>query len=602
MDKRAVADVLEEIGTLLELKGENVFKTRAYQNGARLLLALDEDLGTLVAEKRLREIKGIGEALADKITELVTTGNLRYYEELKAEFPAGFMELLRIPGLGPKKAKLLLDELGIKSVDELEAAARANRLADLPGLGAKSQEKILEGIAHIRKSADRFMVSVGESEAAPIVAALRELPQVKRLSVAGSLRRRAETIKDIDIVVATDDPAPVMERFVTLPHVESVTGHGETKSSVRLKSGVAADLRCVSDAEYPFALMYFTGSKAHNVAIRGRAVKMGLRLNEYGLYPADVEAADKPKSAACKDEAAIYKTLGLAYVEPELREDTGEIAAAETGVLPELITEKEIRGLLHQHTNWSDGSNTLEEMAQAAIDLGLEYFGITDHSQVAQYARGLQPERVRQQHEAIDALKQKLGDRITLLKGIECDILTDGSLDYSDDILATFDYVIISVHSQFKLSEADQTKRMIKAVSNPYARILGHPTGRLLLSRDPYAVNLRAVLEAAAAHGVAVEINASPYRLDLDWRECRAAKELGCKFSINPDAHTIEGLDDERFGIGVARKGWLTAADVINTWPLAELRGFFARAETKPKTKPDARATRTAAPKARHRK
>jgi DNA polymerase (family 10) len=483
MDKRAVADVLEEIGTLLELKGENVFKTRAYQNGARLLLALDEDLGTLVAEKRLREIKGIGEALADKITELVTTGKLRYYEELKAEFPAGFMELLRIPGLGPKKAKLLLDELGIKSVDELEAAARANKLADLPGMGAKSQEKILEGIAHIRKSADRFMVSVGESEAAPIVAALRELPQVKRLSVAGSLRRRAETIKDIDIVVATDDPAPVMDCFVGLPHVEAVTGHGPTKSSVRLKSGVAADLRCVSDAEYPFALMYFTGSKAHNVAIRGRAVKMGLRLNEYG-------STRRSRSTGQAQVGGLPGRGGhLQDAGPRLRgaraaRGHGRIAAAESGALPELITEKEIRGLLHQHTNWSDGSNTLEEMAQAAIDLGLEYFGITDHSQVAQYARGLQPERVRQQHEAIDALKQKLGDRITLLKGIECDILTDGSLDYSDDILATFDYVVISVHSQFvergRPDEAHDQGRLEPVRADP-----GPPTGRLLLSRDP---------------------------------------------------------------------------------------------------------------------
>lgn len=579
MDKRAVADILEEIGTLLELKGENVFKTRAYQNGARLLLALDEDLATLVAEGRLTGIKGIGQALADKITELVTTGRLAYHEALKAEFPAGVMELLRIPGLGPKKARLLIEELKIRSVDELEAAAKAGRLADLPGFGRKSEEKILEGIAHIRKSADRFLVSVGASEAEGIVAALEALPGVRRIGVAGSLRRRLETIKDLDIVVATDEAAPIMAAFVGLPAVETITGHGPTKSSVRLRSGVAADLRCVSETEFPFALLYFTGSKAHNVAIRGRAAKQGLRLNEYGLYPA--EGGEAAASLPCADEAAIYRRLGLSFVEPELREDTGEVAAAEAGTLPDLIRPEDIRGLLHQHTNWSDGSNTLEEMARAAIDLGLEYFGITDHSQSAQYARGLQPDRVAQQHAAIDALNDKLSGKIVLLKGIECDILTDGALDYSDEILARFDYVVISVHSQFRLSEAEQTKRMIRAVSNPYARILGHPTGRLLLERDPYAVNLHAVLEAAAAHGVAVEINASPYRLDLDWRECRAARELGCRLSINPDAHSVNGLADMRYGIGVARKGWLRAADVINTLPLKQLLARFRRGSEK---------------------
>lgn len=575
MDKRAVAEILEDIGTLLELKGENVFKTRAYQNGARLILALDEDLATLVAEGRLKDLKGIGPALSEKIAELVTTGRLEYYETLKAGFPAGFMELLRIPGLGPKKARLLLEELKIHTVDDLEAAARAGQLAELPGFGAKSQEKILEGIAHIRKSADRFLVSVGVTEAERILAALAALPQIRKISVAGSLRRRSETIKDIDIVVATDDPAPIMAAFVELPGVESIVGHGPTKSSVRFESGVAADLRCVTATEFPFAMLYFTGSKAHNVAIRGRAARRGLRLNEYGLYPAD--GGDDAKSLKCRDEAAIYTQLGLSYVEPELREDTGEVAAAEAGTLPELIEEGDIRGLLHQHTNWSDGSNTLEEMARAAIDAGLEYFGITDHSQSAQYARGLQTERVMQQHAAIDALNEKLAGRIVLLKGIECDILTDGSLDYPDDILARFDYIVASVHSQFRLSESDQTKRMIRAVSNPWTRILGHPTGRLLLQRDPYAVNLHAVLEAAAAHGVAVEINASPYRLDLDWRECRGAKELGCRFTINPDAHAVEGLSDMRHGIGVARKGWLTKGDVINTLTLAELRRFFAR-------------------------
>lgn len=575
MDKRAVAQVLEEIGTLLELKGENVFKTRAYHNAARLIQSLDADFDALVREDRLTSIKGIGAALADKITELATTGRLGYYEELKEEFPAGFMDLLRVPGLGPKKARVLFEELKIASIDELEQAARADRLSGLAGFGAKSQEKILEGIAQVRRHSGRYHAHVAEAAAAGIVEALKALPAVKEISVAGSLRRRGETVKDVDIVVATHDPGPVMEAFVTGPGVASVTGRGDTKSSVRLDSGLAADLRCVTPAEYPFALMYFTGSKAHNVALRGRAQKLGFRLNEYGLYP-EAGGADAP-GAVCRNEAAIYRRLGLAWVEPELREDTGEVEAAEANDLPGLIVDGDIRGLLHQHTNWSDGSATLEEMVQAAIDTGLEFFGITDHSQSAQYARGLTPDRVRKQHEAIDALQAKLQGRIVLFKGVESDILVDGSLDYDEETLATFDYVVASVHSHFNLSETDQTKRMIRALSHPKVRILGHPTGRLLLERDPYAVALSEVLAAATAHDVAVEINASPWRLDLDWREIRGARERGCRFSINPDAHSVAGLADTRFGVGIARKGWLTSGDVINCWPLTRLRKFLHR-------------------------
>ena len=573
MDKRAVADILEQIGTLLELKGENVFKTRAYQNGARAVMGLDEELALLVAENRLINVKGIGQALADKIAELVTTGNLGYYEKLKSEFPEGFQDLLKVPGLGPKKARLLMTDLGIASLDELEAAARGGKLADLPGFGEKTQVRILEGIEHVRKNAGRYLAHVASAEGAAILDALRNLKGVERISVAGSLRRRGETSKDIDVVVATAAPAPIMEAFTTAPNVEAVTGHGETKSSVRLRSGMAADLRCVSAEEFPFALLYFTGSKAHNVALRGRAQKRGLTLNEYALEKTDGSG----QRVACADEAAIYKALGLAYVEPELREDLGEIEAAETGTLPELIEESDIQGLLHQHTNWSDGQDTLEDMVQAAIDRGLRYFGITDHSQTAGYARGLSPERVREQHQAIDALQKKLGRKIRLFKGIESDILADGRLDYDEKTLAGFDYLVASVHSGFNLSEADQTKRIVTAVSHPKVRILGHPTGRLLLSRDPYAVNLSAVYAACAAHDVAVEINASPYRLDLDWRELRAARQAGCRFSINPDAHSTTGLDVMRYGIGVARKGWLTRGDVVNTMLVTEMMAFLGR-------------------------
>lgn len=572
MDKRAVAGVLEDIGTLLELKGENVFKTRAYHNGARILEALDEDLATVVAEGRLTDIKGIGGALAQKITELVTTGRLEFYEKLKAEFPAGFMELLRVPGLGPKKARVLLDVLGIDSLDALEAAAGAGKLAGLEGFGEKSQAKILEGLAHVRKNAGRFHVHVAEAEAAALLAALEGLPGVQKISLAGSLRRRSETVKDIDLVVATDDAAPIMAAFTGAPNVEAITGHGDTKSSVRLKSGMAADLRCVSKAQFPYALLYFTGSKAHNVALRGRAKEMGLRLNEYGLFQ---EGVDPPKNVACKDEAAIYRKLGLAYVEPELREDTGEIEAALAGALPELIADADIRGLLHQHTSWSDGRNTIEEMVQAAVALGLDYFGITDHSQSAGYARGLSPARVREQRAAVEAARKAFGTMITILHGVESDILADGRLDYDEETLALFDYVVASVHSAFHLSEADQTKRIVRAVGHPKVRILGHPTGRLLLERAPYPVKPGEVFRACAAHDVAVEINASPWRLDLDWREMRAAKEAGCRFSINPDAHETAELALTRFGVGVARKGWLTKGDVVNCLGVAGIRKFL---------------------------
>lgn len=568
-----MADILEQIGTLLELKGENVFKTRAYQNGARVVMGLDEDLALLVAEKRLTDVKGIGQALADKISELVTTGRLEYYEKLKSEFPESFQEMLKVPGLGPKKARLLMTDLGIDSLDDLEAAAKGGRLADLPGFGAKTQAKILEGIEHVRKNAGRFLAHVAEAEAGALLAVLRHLDGVEQISVAGSLRRRGETSKDIDIVVATDAPAPIMEAFTTAPNVEAVTGHGETKSSVRLKSGMAADLRCVSAKEFPFALLYFTGSKAHNVALRGRSQKRGFTLNEYALEKTDGSG----QRAACADEAAIYKSLGLEYIEPELREDLGEIEAAEAGKLPTLIEESDIRGLLHQHTNWSDGQDTLDDMVQAAMDRGLHYFGITDHSQTAGYARGLSPERVQEQWQAIDLLQKKLGEKIRLFKGIESDILPDGRLDYDEETLDGFDYLVASVHSGFNLSEAEQTKRIVKAVSHPKVRILGHPTGRLLLTRDPYAVNLSAVLAACAANNVAVEINASPYRLDLDWRELRSARQAGCRFSINPDAHSTTGLDVVRFGIGVARKGWLSKGDVINTMTVQEMEGFLGR-------------------------
>jgi DNA polymerase (family X) len=383
-------------------------------------------------------------------------------------------------------------------------------------------------------------------------------------------------VKDIDIVIATDQPETVMEEFVNLPIVAAVTVRGETKTSVRLASGIAADVRCVTDEEFPAALVYFTGSKEHNVALRGRAIRKGFGLNEYGLYR-DGDFANPESRVPCPDEASVYRLLELSYIEPELREGKGEIEAAEAGALPELVRLTDIRGLLHQHTNWSDGRNTMEEMVQAAIGLGLEYYGITDHSVSAGYAGGLSIERVRQQHAVIDRLNEELEGRIVLLKGIESDILKDGSLDYPDEILETFDYVVGSLHTFFGLDEAEQTERLVRAVSGKHIRILGHPTARLLLRRDPCVFNMRAVLDAATANDVAVEINANPRRLDIDWRECRAARDRGCRFSVNPDAHDIMELRNTRFGVDMARKGWLTPADVINTMSIVEVRRFLGR-------------------------
>lgn len=544
-----------------------MFKTRAYQNGARVVMGLDEDLALLVAEKRLTGVKGIGQALADKITELVTTDRLEYYEKLKSEFPAGFQEMLKVPGLGPKKARLLMTDLGIASLDELDSAARAGRLADLPGFGEKTQSKILEGIEHVRKNAGRYLADVAEAEATALLGVIRNLEGVEQISLAGSLRRRGETIKDIDLVVATSMPAPIMTAFTTAPNVEAVTGHGETKSSVRLTSGMAADLRCVSAREFPFALLYFTGSKAHNVALRGRAQKMGLKLNEYALERTD----DSGERVTCADEAAIYRALGLEYIEPELREDTGEIEAAERGALPRLITRDDLKGVLHCHSTWSDGTNSIEEMAEAARAMGLIYLGLCDHSRAAAYAGGMSIERVREQHLAIDAINAKLGSAFRVLKGIEVDILADGSLDYPDEVLASFDLVVASVHSRFNLQAAEQTERMIRAVSNPFVDILGHPTGRLLLTRDPYPLDLFAVIDAAAERGVAVEINAHPQRLDLDPAGLRHGLAKGMKTSVNPDAHATSGLSDIAYGIDTARRGWCAAGDVLNALPLPGL-------------------------------
>jgi len=574
MDKGKVAELLVEIGTLLELKGENPFKTRAYSNAARALENLTEPLEKVVAEDRLGEISGIGESIQKKVTELVTTGGLKYYDELKETVPAGLVEMLQIPGMGPKKVKALHDKLGIESIDQLEAACKDGKVATLDGFGEKTQNKILEGIAHKRTFAARHHLHDALEVAEPVLERLRGHPDVIRCSTGGSLRRWRETIGDVDFLASSKKPVEVLDFFTTQPGVLSVSAKGETKASVILQGGIQADLRVVSDVEYPFALAYFTGSKEHNIVMRQRAIARGLRLNEYGLFRSKEETRDPTLRLPCKTEEDIFAELGLAYVPPELREDHGEFAAAEQGALPKLVEWTDLRGALHNHSTWSDGHQTLEEVAAYAQDLGLGYWAVTDHSRSSFQAHGLEPPRLREQLKAIAGINKQLEDEakdFRLLTGSEVDILAEGRLDFEDDLLAELDVVVASVHAGFSKDEAEMTRRIIKAIQNPFVHTLGHMTGRLLLEREGYAVNAQAVIDACAETGTWIELNCNPWRFDMDWRHWQYARSKGVKCVINPDAHRREHFGFLRLGAGVARKGWLEKTDVINTQPLKEL-------------------------------
>lgn len=570
MDKDRVASILDEIGTLLEVKGENAFRCQAYHTAARNISQLETDLGEIVHAGKLGEVPGIGETLREKITTLVTTGSLPFYDDLRAKTPPGLIQMLRIPGLGPKKVKALFDKLHIDDLDKLKAACETDAVAELKGFGAKTQAKILEGIQFLSQLGERVRLDQAWPIAMKLMDGLRDAPGVIRMEVCGSLRRRRETINDIDILISAEDPRPIMERFVNLPGVAQVTGHGDTKSSIVLpimgaggRRLINADLRVVRDEQFPFALHHFTGSKEHNIAMRARAQARGLKMNEYELAGAD-------KSIPCRSEADIFKALGLAYIPPEMRENTGELEAAEKDQVPELVEAEAIKGVFHCHTKESDGTATLEEMVEAARAAGLKYLGIGDHSRSLTIANGLSPERVRRQQAAIDALNAELkGFRV--FKGTECDILPDGQLDFDDELLATFDYVVASVHTHFSQTREEMTARIVKAVRHPLVTMLGHATGRLLLKRDAYAVDLEAVLQAAAEAGTMIEINAHPMRLDLDWVHCKRAKALGVKLVINPDAHATHEVAYFRWGVDVARRGWLTRADVFNTKTAAEV-------------------------------
>jgi DNA polymerase (family 10) len=574
MDKGQVAEVLVSIATLLELKGENPFKSRAYQNAARTLETMSEPLDKVVAEARLGELKGIGEALQQKITELVTTGRLQYYEDLKAATPPGLVAMLDIPALGPKKTKALHDALGIESVEQLEQACKDGRIAGLKGFGEKTQANILEGIHRRRSYATRHLLSEALPRAQTLLEALRSHPDVIRCSSAGSMRRHREVIGDIDLLASSKQAGEVIEFFTSQPGIVKVLAKGETKASVLLEGGIQSDLRVVSDAEYSSALMYFTGSKEHNIVMRQRAIDHGLRLNEYGLFRSTEETRNPKLLVKCQTEEEIFEQLGLHYIPPEMREDLGEIALAEKQPLPRLIEWTDLKGSLHNHSTWSDGHQRPEDIAKAMRELGLAYWGVTDHSKSSFQANGLDPARVRQQLKEIAAINATLANEgvdFRLLTGAEVDILKDGQLDFPDELLAELDVVIASIHQSFNQTEAENTQRLIGAAQNPYVHILGHLTGRLLLEREPYKVDHRAVIDACAETGTWIELNAHPMRFDMDWRWWPYARSKGVKCVINCDAHRFEHAGFLRLGAGIARKGWLTKGDVVNTLPLPAL-------------------------------
>lgn len=573
VDQRTIAAALRELAALMELNGANPFKVRAHEAAVRSVESEEFDVLAAVKEGTLGDHKGFGEKLVAKVTELVETGKMTELEELRAETPAGLLEMLDIPGLGPKKAQTVWKKLDITTVDDLEKACREHRLKDLSGFGAKTEEKILQGIQQMRSHAGRYHWAVAWKRAEALLAALRKMKAVQRVEVAGSLRRRREVVKDIDIVCSTESPEKVGEAFTKLDGVEEIIGSGDTKVSVRLAGGIACDLRLVSDAQFPFTLAHFTGSKEHNVAMRGRAQKMfNIRVSEYGLF----DESKDDKLIACRDEAAIHRRLGLAHMPPEIREDMGEIAAAEKDDLPDLVEEKDIAGVLHMHTKYSDGKETVATMAKASAERGFKWIGISDHSVTAGYAGGMKPDAVKRQFDEIDKLNA--GDSpVTIFKGIEVDILPNGDVDYDESIWKLTDFLIASVHSNFTLPEKEMTERVCRALENPHVTVLGHPTGRLLLSREPYAIDLEAVIEHAAKHGRLIEINANPRRLDLDWRWVRRARDAGIMLSIGPDAHRISMLDDTWGGVGIARKGWLTRDDLLNCKSAAQVKKVFAK-------------------------
>ena len=561
-----VADVFSQVADLLEIEGANQFRVRAYRRAARTIQGYPRSMADLLDEgKDLTELSGIGDDLAGKIEEIVKTGRLHQLEEIKQRTPAGLARMLEVEGLGPKRVQQLYEELDITGPDQLEEAAKNGQIRELDGFGPKTEENILQELSRKDLGEERTRLNVAEEMAPPLVTYLEGLEGVERVKVAGSYRRRKETVGDLDVLAisegASGDGQETIRRFVEYEDVAEVVSQGQTRSTVVFRSGLQVDLRVVSQESYGAALFYFTGSKDHNIAVRNLAVDQGLKVNEYGVF------RDEERIAG-ETEEEIYELFDLPYIPPELREDRGELAAAREGRLPVLVTLDDIRGDLQMHTTGSDGDASLEEMARGALERGYQYVAITDHSPQVAVAQGLDAEALRQQIDEIDRLNDEL-EGLTILKAIEVDILEDGSLDLPDDILARLDLRICSVHSYFGLSQEKQTERIIRAMDNPNFSILAHPTGRRIGERPAYDVDLERVMGAAVERGCFMEINANPERLDLDDIHARMAKDMGLKLAINTDAHSIAELDFMRFGVGQARRGWLEAHDVLNTrsWP-----------------------------------
>ncbi|MDD4939722.1 MAG: DNA polymerase/3'-5' exonuclease PolX [Candidatus Omnitrophica bacterium] len=563
MKNPEISLIFRDIARILEVKGDNPFKVRAYERAALNIDALNEDIENYVKEGRLTDIPGIGKDLAEKIKEYSSTGRMKAYEELKKEVPAGLLDLLKIPSVGPKTAKLLCDTLKIEAVADLDEAIKQGKLKGIPGIKAKTIENIKRGIGVLRRGKERMTLAQAIQTGDEFVGELKKLPEVESISSAGSLRRQKETVRDIDILVISKKPEKVMDAFTRLPWVMTVLAKGETKSSVRTIDDVQVDCRVEEAKSFGAAMLYFTGSKNFNIKIRQIAMKKGLKVNEYGVFRG-------AKFVCGRTEEEIFKFLGLDYIEPELREDTGEIELAKESRLPHLLELKDIKGDLHAHSKYSDGGNTIEEIAQAAKKRGYSYIAITDHSQSLKIAGGLTAADLKKKRAEIDKVNGRIRD-LRVLYATECDIDNEGRLDYKDEVLKGFDIVVAAIHTGFKQSREQLTRRIVRACRNKYAHIIAHPTGRLMGTREPYDIDFEEVLEAARATNTHLEINAFPNRMDLNDQNCRYAKEKGVKIAINTDSHTTEQLDAMKLGVSVARRGWLSPDDVINTYPLEKL-------------------------------
>jgi len=569
MTNQEIADILRHISEILDIQGENPFKIRAYIKAAETVEGLTYQLSSLEDKSKMKELPGIGEAIAKKMTELLETGKLKYYEDLKKSEYAPLTEFLRIPGMGPKHAKLVFDQLGTKTIAQLRKAAEKGKLRELPGLGEKVEQNILQGIQQVQKYKERLPLAFIHPRAQGIMEDMRRVKEVKKITLAGSLRRMRETIADVDILVASEKPQPVMDAFVSLPQTKKIIAKGETKSSILTREGFQVDLRVVEPQSFGAAQHYFTGSKAHNIRIRSLGIDRKLKVNEYGVFRGK-------KSIAGLTEEEVFRSVGLSFIPPELREDQGEIEAGLKGKLPHLVELKDLKGDLHTHTEWTDGHLSIKEMAKAAQKRGYQYLAICDHSPTVGVTNGLTPQRLKRQIQEIDKLnktisRNKGGRNFRILKGIEVDIKANGQLDLPDEILKELDVVVAAVHTRFGQSEEEMTKRIVKAVENPHVDIIAHPTGRLIGRREPYQVDMDKLMDACKANGKALELNAYPERLDLSDLNCRKAKERGIKIAISSDAHRDSHLDWMSFGIATARRGWIEPGDVINTLPLAKL-------------------------------